>query len=56
MKIFNIQNDLREIFRTIVGPHVNSRKTPSHSGFPCVSFKYENDMPKNAYKPKNFKL
>ena len=27
-----------------------------HSGFPCVSFKFENDMPENTYKPKNFKL
>ena len=27
-----------------------------HSGFPCVSFKFENDMPENTYKPKKFKL
>ena len=33
-----------------------TKKYKVHSGFPCVSFKYENDMPKNAYKPKNFKL
>ena len=32
------------------------KKPPAHSGFACVSFKYENDMPENAYKPKNLKL
>ena len=33
-----------------------TKKYKVHSGFPCVSFKYENDMPKNAYKLKNFNL
>ena len=27
-------------------------KSTLHSGFAYVSFKYENDMPENAYKPK----
>ena len=31
-------------------------KFANHSGFPCVSFKFENDMPENTYKPKNCKL